>query len=223
MPTGVLVAYRRCPHLVLYWDKTGSGSPWGMVPADAATRAKAAGPSAQPSSKALAPLGRLPSDSLLIRPEVVLADATLRNRPLRAPFLHWRARGQLLRTARPRPDTCLDIAHAQSGVTRGRCFGRQYVVISGQFDLELEESLKATSMGDHVIIVSKPSADATRRVRTGWCTPARSRSSVAHSATPWWTNARPISVHTEEHTRSEIKTIHASGGPRLQGWSQDWT
>jgi hypothetical protein len=57
-----------------------------------------------------------------------------------------------------------------------------------------------------VIIVSESSAEATRRGRTGRYTPARSRSSVAHNDTPRHPDARPISVHTEERTRSHVRT-----------------
>jgi hypothetical protein len=73
-----------------------------------------------------------------------------------------------------------------------------------------------SSWGSRLIIVSESSAEAARRVRTGRYTPVRSRSSAARKDTPRYANVRRISVHTEEHTRSEIKTIHASGGPRLQ-------
>jgi hypothetical protein len=52
-------------------------------------------------------------------------------------------------------------------------------------------------MGDQVIIVSEQSADATPPVRTERPTSARSRSSAAPYDTPWYTDARPISVHTE--------------------------
>jgi hypothetical protein len=48
----------------------------------------------------------------------------------------------------------------------------------------------------NMIIVSEPSAKATRPVRTGRYTPARSRSSAAHNGTPRYADARPISVHT---------------------------
>jgi hypothetical protein len=57
-------------------------------------------------------------------------------------------------------------------------------------------------MGGQVIIVSEQSADATPRVRTERPTSTRSRSSAAHYDTPWYTDARPISVHTEEVTGS---------------------
>lgn len=50
----------------------------------------------------------------------------------------------------------------------------------------------------NMIIVSDPSADATRPFRTGRYTAARRRSSTARSDTPRYTGARPISVHTED-------------------------
>lgn len=49
-----------------------------------------------------------------------------------------------------------------------------------------------------MIVVSEPSAETTRRVRTRRSTPAHSRSSAAHNDTPRHADARPISVHTEE-------------------------
>ena len=53
-----------------------------------------------------------------------------------------------------------------------------------------------------LIIVSEPSAEAARRVRTGRYTPARSRSSAAHNDIPRHADSQPISVHTEEVTGS---------------------
>jgi hypothetical protein len=51
--------------------------------------------------------------------------------------------------------------------------------------------------GIAVIIVSEPSANATRRVRTGRFTPARTTSSAARNNTARYAGAPPISVHTE--------------------------
>jgi hypothetical protein len=72
--------------------------------------------------------------------------------------------------------------------------------------------------GDQVIIVSEPSADATRRVRTERPTSARSRSSAPHNDTPWYTDARPISVHTEEHNRIRdqpcLRRVLTTGWPQ---------
>jgi hypothetical protein len=66
--------------------------------------------------------------------------------------------------------------------------------------------------GPSMIIVSDPSAEATQPVRTGQYTPAHRRSSPARDDIVRYADARPISVHTEEHNcRSEID--HASGGP----------
>jgi len=50
--------------------------------------------------------------------------------------------------------------------------------------------------GVAVIIVSEPSADGARRVRTGRCIPRRSRSSVAYNDTPRHADAQRIRVHT---------------------------
>jgi len=47
-----------------------------------------------------------------------------------------------------------------------------------------------------MIIVSKPSAEATRLADTGRYRPTRSRSSAAHNDTPKHTNVQWISVHT---------------------------
>jgi hypothetical protein len=74
----------------------------------------------------------------------------------------------------------------------------------------------ASQMTPNMIIISEPSPEATQPVRTGRYTPARRRSSAACNDTPRYADGRPISVHIEENTRSEIKTIRASGGPRLQ-------
>jgi hypothetical protein len=49
----------------------------------------------------------------------------------------------------------------------------------------------------HMIIVSESSAEATGPVRTGRSTTVCSGSSVVRNDTPRYTNARPISVHTE--------------------------
>jgi hypothetical protein len=56
--------------------------------------------------------------------------------------------------------------------------------------------------GSGLIIVSEPSAEATRPVRTGQSAPACSRSSAVRSATPRYAGTRPIRVHTEEVTGS---------------------
>jgi hypothetical protein len=53
-----------------------------------------------------------------------------------------------------------------------------------------------------VIIVSGPSAKAAQRVRTGRYTPVGCRSSAARSGIPRYSDAQPISVHTEEVTGS---------------------
>jgi hypothetical protein len=55
--------------------------------------------------------------------------------------------------------------------------------------------------GVAVLIVSEPSAEAARRVRTRRSSPVRSRSSATHNDTPRHSDARPISVHTEVLTR----------------------
>jgi hypothetical protein len=52
-----------------------------------------------------------------------------------------------------------------------------------------------------VIIVSEPSAETARRVRTDRSISARSPSSAAHNNTPTYTDAQPINVHTKEHKR----------------------
>ncbi len=57
---------------------------------------------------------------------------------------------------------------------------------------------RSSRLAFNMIIVSEPSAEATRRVRTERCAPARSRSSAVHNNTPGYADARPISVHTEE-------------------------
>jgi hypothetical protein len=49
-----------------------------------------------------------------------------------------------------------------------------------------------------VIIISEPSAEPARRVRTGRSLSARSGSSAALNDTPRHADARPTSVHTEE-------------------------
>jgi hypothetical protein len=66
-----------------------------------------------------------------------------------------------------------------------------------------------------VIIVSESSAEATRRVRTGRYTPADSRSSAARNETPWYAEARPISVHTEVLAGVEVAV---ASGSRPEGW-----
>jgi hypothetical protein len=58
-----------------------------------------------------------------------------------------------------------------------------------------------------MIIVSEPSAETARRVRTDRSISARSPSSAAHNNTPTYTDARPINVHTEEVNRSKIRTV----------------
>jgi hypothetical protein len=63
-----------------------------------------------------------------------------------------------------------------------------------------------------VIIVSESPAEVTLRVRTERCAPMRSCSSAAPNDTLRSADARPISVHTEEHNRPNINC--ASGGPR---------
>ena len=56
---------------------------------------------------------------------------------------------------------------------------------------------QATSKDNQVIIVSEPSAEATRRVRTRRYTLACCRSSAAPNDTPGCADAQPISVHTD--------------------------
>lgn len=75
-----------------------------------------------------------------------------------------------------------------------------------------------TKPHSQVIIVSEPSAEAARRASTGRSIPARSRSSATHNDTPRHADARPISVHTEEHNLSGINNLVppaglAPGGP----------
>jgi hypothetical protein len=61
-----------------------------------------------------------------------------------------------------------------------------------------EQGLRVPKLKDSsVIIVSEPSAEVARRVRTGRSAPVRSRSSAAYNDTPRYADARPISVHTE--------------------------
>ena len=60
----------------------------------------------------------------------------------------------------------------------------------------------------HVIIVSEPSAEAARRVRTDRSTPARSCSSAAHNDTPRHADARPISVHTRS-AREDLRPLRS--------------
>jgi hypothetical protein len=57
--------------------------------------------------------------------------------------------------------------------------------------------LRPGAQGVAVIIVSEPSAQVARRVRTERSAPVRSRSSAAHNDTPRYADARPISVHPE--------------------------
>jgi len=49
-----------------------------------------------------------------------------------------------------------------------------------------------------VIIVSEPSAEAARPVRTDQSTLARSRSSAAHNDPPRHADAQPVRVYTKE-------------------------
>jgi hypothetical protein len=67
---------------------------------------------------------------------------------------------------------------------------------------------QATSKDNQVIIVSEPSAEATRRVRTRRYTPTLRRSSTAPNDTPGCADAQPISVHTEVLAAvSEVFTV----------------
>lgn len=59
-----------------------------------------------------------------------------------------------------------------------------------------------------MIIISESSADVTQPVRMGRHTAACSRSSAAHDDTQKYTDARPISVHTEEVTKSKYQPAH---------------
>jgi hypothetical protein len=60
----------------------------------------------------------------------------------------------------------------------------------------------ASQAGVNMIIVSKPSAEATQPVRAGRYTSACRRSSAARNDTRRYAEVRRISVHTEEVTGS---------------------
>jgi hypothetical protein len=72
-----------------------------------------------------------------------------------------------------------------------------------------------------MIIVSDPSADATRPFRTGRYTAARRRSSAARGDTPRYASARPISVHTEVPRRGSLRMADRLWGPPTSGRSEN--
>jgi hypothetical protein len=74
-------------------------------------------------------------------------------------------------------------------------------------------------LGVSVIIVSGPSAEATRRVRISRYALACSRSSAVRNGTPRHVSARSISVHTEEHNLSMINNPVPPAG-LAPGWLQ---
>jgi len=77
--------------------------------------------------------------------------------------------------------------------------------------------------GSGLIIVSEPSAEAPRPVRTGQSAPACSRSSAVRSATPRYAGTRPIRVYTEAHNRSKISNHRPPAGldsGMPQGWAR---
>ena len=75
-----------------------------------------------------------------------------------------------------------------------------------------------------VIIVSKPSAEATQPVRTGRYTPTRRRSSAARNDTHRQADVWPISVYTEVRNRSEIQPClrRASFWDGLRAGHEGW-
>ena len=67
-----------------------------------------------------------------------------------------------------------------------------------------------SALARNMIIVSRPSAEATQPVSTGRYTPARRRSSAARNDTPRCADAQPISVHTEVLEGVAV-SLHVSG------------
>jgi hypothetical protein len=69
----------------------------------------------------------------------------------------------------------------------------------------------------NMIVVSESSAEVTQLGRTRRYTPAGCRSSAARNDTPRYADARPISVHTEEHNLSKINNPVPPAG-LAPGW-----
>jgi hypothetical protein len=84
----------------------------------------------------------------------------------------------------------------------GELRGRRGVVSGPRILAKSATERSLSNWSFSVIIVSEPSAEATRPVSTGRYIPVRSRSSAAHNDTPRYADVRRIRVHTEEVTGS---------------------